>query len=257
MNRYALKIEYDGTAYHGWQKQKKCVTVQGEIELAFSKLLGSHVNIFGAGRTDTGVHAVGQVAHVDLEKKWFPGELQGALNFFLKKTPISILEASSVDENFHSRFSAKSRIYEYKILIRRAPLTLQKNRYWHLTRNQDTKSMEIGSKYLIGTHDFTTFRSSICQANSPIKTIDSILIKEKSSSNEKIIVIEIKARSFLHNQVRSIVGSLEKVGSQKWKPEQIRFILETRDRRECGSLAPPEGLYLKSVIYGNQIFVKN
>ena len=257
MNRYALKIEYDGTNYHGWQKQKQCKTIQGEIELAFSKFLGHPVNVSGSGRTDSGVHALGQVAHVDLKKKWPPEEIQGALNYFLKNTLISILKVSTVDESFHSRFSAKSRSYEYKILVRRAPLTFQKNRCWHLNRNQDISRMEDGAKHLIGTHDFTTFRSSICQANSPIKTIDSILFKEKYLPSGKLIVIECTARSFLHNQVRSIVGSLEKVGSRKWNSEHIKLILESKDRKQCGSVAPPEGLYLKNITFGNRIFEKN
>ena len=257
MNRYALKIEYDGTAYHGWQKQLECKTIQGEIELAFSKFLGHSVNVSGSGRTDTGVHALGQIAHVDLEKNWLPEEIQGAMNFFLKRTTISILAVCIVDENFHSRFSAKSRIYEYKLMIRRAPLTLQKNRFWHLNRPQDLDRMEVAAKHLIGTHDFTTFRSSICQANSPVRTIDSISFKEKNLPNGRLVVIECKAKSFLHNQVRSIVGSLEKVGSHKWKPEYIKFILESADRKKCGSLAPPQGLYLKNITYENGIFTKN
>ena len=254
MNRYALKIEYDGTAYHGWQKQPQCKTIQGEIEIAFSKFVGCPVNVSGSGRTDTGVHALGQVAHVDLEKKWVPEEIQGALNFFLKKTSISILQVTIVDENFNSRFSAKSRSYEYKLLVRRAPLTLQKNRYWHLTRPQDISRMEVAAKYLIGTHDFTAFRSSICQANSPIRTVDSISFKEKDLPNGKLIVIEFEARSFLHNQVRSLVGSLEKVGNQKWKPEYIKFVLESKNRKLCGPLAPPQGLYLRKITYENGIF---
>ncbi len=257
MTRYALKIEYDGTFFHGWQKQKECRTIQEEIELAFSKFLNPSVNISGSGRTDSGVHALGQVAHVDLQKEWLPDELQGALNFFLKKSLISILAVRKVGKNFHARYSAKFRIYEYKILIRKAPLTLLQNRYWHLNRSQDIKNMEIGAKYLIGTHDFTTFRSSICQANSPIKTIDSIVIKEKSLPNGHAIVIECIAKSFLHNQVRSIVGSLEKVSSNKWKPEHIKFILEAKDRKECGPVAPPEGLYLRNVTYEDAIFKEN
>ena len=257
MPRYALKIEYDGTSYHGWQKQKQCETVQGVLESAFSKFLDQSVKIYGSGRTDSGVHALGQVAHVDLEKKWLPEEIQGALNFFLKKTLISILEVKKVDDNFHARFSAKSRIYEYMILIRKAPLTLHNNKYWHIKKSQDIENMKAGANYLIGTHDFTTFRSSICQSNSPIKTIDSILIKEKDFPNGHLIMIECKARSFLHNQVRSIVGSLEKVGSKKWEPERIKNILESKDRKECGPLAPPQGLYLRDIKYEERIFKHN
>ena len=225
MPRYALKIEYDGTSYHGWQKQKDCKTIQGEIESAFSRFLDHPASISGSGRTDSGVHATGQVAHVDLRKKWPTKELLGALNFFLKESLISILAVKEIDESFHSRFSAISRIYEYKILIRKAPLTLQKNKFWHLNRLQNIKTMAIGAKFLIGTHDFSAFRSSICQAKSPVKTIDSILIKEKMLHGDHLIIIECKARSFLHNQVRSIVGSLEKVSSERWRPEHIKYIL--------------------------------
>jgi tRNA pseudouridine38-40 synthase len=254
MNRYALKIEYDGTTYHGWQKQKECKTIQGELEFAFSRFLGQPANVFGSGRTDSGVHALAQVAHVDLEKEWLPEKIQGALNFFLKNVPISILSVSKVCKDFHARFSAKYRIYEYKILIRRAPLTLHKNRYWHLNMTQNTQRMETGARFLIGTHDFTTFRSSICQAKSPVKTLDRILISGSSIANEQLICLEFKARSFLHNQVRSLVGSLEKVGSNRWSPEHIKFILESKDRNNCGPLAPPHGLYLKEIKYENQIF---
>ena len=249
INRYLLRIEYDGTSFHGWQKQKDCKTVQGEIELAFCKLVGTNVNVIGAGRTDTGVRAFYQIAHVDLEKDWIPAKLEGALNFFLKKIPISILEVKEVDNNFHARFSATSRIYEYKILIRQAPLVLQKNRYWHIWRNLEIEQMIEASNFLVGTHDFTTFRSSICQSSSPVKTIDQICIKEEIIDDEKIIKFHFQARSFLHNQVRSIVGSLEKVGSKKWLPNYIKTILDKKDRKKCGPIAPPEGLYLKKIFY--------
>ena len=249
MNRFFLKIEYDGTLYHGWQKQKDCKTIQGEIELAFYSLIGKNVNIFGSGRTDTGVHAYCQIAHVDLEKDWVPEKLGNALNFFLKNTQISILEVKKVYNNFHARFSALARIYEYKILIRRAPLALKQKRFWHVWKNLEIGPMIEASDFLIGTHDFTTFRSSMCQSNSPIKTIDQIFIKEEQKENEKIIFFEIKARSFLHNQVRSIVGSLEKVGSKKWLPNYLKTILDKKDRQKCGPIAPPHGLYLKKIIY--------
>ena len=249
MNRYLLRIEYDGTSYHGWQKQKDCSTIQGEIVLAFYKLIGKNVKVTGSGRTDTGVHAKNQIAHVDLNKDWIPAKLEGALNFFLKKNPISILEVKKVDNNFHARFSATSRIYEYKILIRRAPLVLQKKRYWHVWRNLEVEYMIEASSFLEGTHDFTTFRSSICQSNSPIKTIDQICIKEEIIDDEKIIIFQFKAKSFLHNQVRSIVGSLEKVGSKKWMPNYIKTILNKKDRQKCGPIAPPEGLYLKKIFF--------
>ncbi len=249
MNKFSLKIEYDGTLYHGWQKQKDCKTIQGEIELAFYSLVGNKISVVGSGRTDAGVHAYGQIAHVDLEKDWIPDKLENALNFFLKKKPISILKVKKVDNNFHARFSALARIYEYKILIRKAPLTLQKNRFWHIWKNLELKQMIEASNFLIGTHDFTTFRSSMCQATSPIKTMDQICIKEEINEHEKIITLQFKARSFLHNQIRSIVGSLEKVGSKKWDSIQLKTILDQKDRQKCGPIAPPNGLYLKKIIY--------
>ena len=249
MNRFSLKIEYDGSLYHGWQKQIDTKTIQGEIEQAFYNLIGKKINVVGSGRTDKGVHAYCQIAHVDLERDWRPEKLEGALNFFLKNVPISILEVKSVENSFHARFSAIYRIYEYKILIRKAPLVLQKNRYWHIWRNLNVSNMIEATNFLIGTHDFTTFRSSICQSISPIKTIDQICIKEEIKEEEKIIVFQFKARSFLHNQVRSIVGSLEKVGSLKWEPKYIKQILKEKNRQRCGPLAPPDGLYLKKIVY--------
>jgi len=249
MKRFFLKIEYDGTLYHGWQKQKNCKTIQGEIEYAFNQLTGKNVNLTGSGRTDAGVHAYCQIAHVDLEKDWLPEKLQGALNFFLKKIPISILEVKKVDNNFHARFSAIHRVYQYKIFIRRAPLVLHNKRYWHIWKNLDTENMIKASNFLLGTHDFTTFRSSICQSNSPIKTLDKIKIKHKIKNDKKIVVLQFKARSFLHNQVRSIVGSLVNVGLKKWEPDYLKTILDKKDRRKCGPIAPPEGLYLKKIKY--------
>lgn len=249
MKRFFLKIEYDGTLYHGWQKQKNCKTIQGEIEYAFNQLTGKNVNLIGSGRTDAGVHAYCQIAHVDLEKDWLPEKLQGALNFFLKKIPISILEVKKVDNNLHARFSAIYRVYQYKIFIRRAPLVLNNKRYWHIWKNLDTENMIKASNFLLGTHDFTTFRSSICQSNSPIKTLDKIKIKHKIKNDKKIVVLQFKARSFLHNQVRSIVGSLVNVGLKKWEPYYLKTILDKKDRRKCGPIAPPEGLYLKKIKY--------
>ena len=169
-------------------------------------------------------------------------------SIFSKKIPISILEVKEVDNNFHARFSATSRIYEYKILIRQAPL-VAKNRYWHIWRNLEIEQMIEASNFLVGTHDFTTFRSSICQSSSPVKTIDQISIKEEIIDDEKIIKFHFQARSFLHNQVRSIVGSLEKVGSKKWLPNYIKTILDKKDRKKCGPIAPPEGLYLKKIFF--------
>ena len=253
MFRYALKIEYDGSNYHGWQIQKNHLTVQGRIQDAFSNFTILENGITGSGRTDTGVHATGQIAHVDLREEWSPQKLQDALNFFLKNSAVSILEVMKVPMDFHARFSAKERYYEYKISVRDAPLALERQRCWHLRRPQNIHSMRLAAKHLKGTHDFTTFRSSICQSKSPIKTLDYIQIEIEDLHVGYQLILKFKARSFLHNQIRSIVGSLEKVGSEKWKPEHIFKILKDKDRSSCGPVAPPYGLYLTKVTYDQKL----
>ena len=245
MKRFFLKIEYNGTLYHGWQKQKNCKTIQGEIEYAFNQLTGKNVNLTGSGRTDAGVHAYCQIAHVDLEKDWLPEKLQGALNFFLKKIPISILEVKKVDNNFHARFSAIHRVYQYKIFIRRAPLVLHNKRYWHIWKNLDIENMIKASNFLLGTHDFTTFRSANCQSDSPIKTLDEVKIS-KSGEN---IYFGFVAKSYLHHQIRSLVGSIKLVGEETWTIDHLENALKARDRTMCGALAPPDGLYFMEVKY--------
>ena len=254
MFRYALKIEYDGTLFHGWQKQSQLKTVQGEINLALRNLDNLSEGVTGAGRTDAGVHATGQVAHVDMNTEWEPIKLQNALNYYLKPRPIAIVGAVKVNSNFHSRFSAQERYYLFKILIRPAPLTLDKNRFWHVRRHLDVKKMVEGASYLIGRHDFTTFRSSSCQAKSPIKTIEKIIINETEIELGSVIEIRLKAQSFLHNQVRSIAGTLEKVGSGNWVPEQVGAALSKKNRTACGPVAPPMGLYLTKINYREPIF---
>ena len=214
MFRYALKIEYMGTFFHGWQRQENLETVQGAINSALKNLDPICNGITGAGRTDAGVHATGQVAHLDLKKNWDLIPLQNALNFYLKPKLIAIVGVAKVAPDFHSRFSAVKRHYLFKIMNRPAPLTLEKNRFWHVGRPLDIKRMEQAASYLIGKHDFTTFRSSLCQAKSPIKSIDQIRISKKISTMGTTIEVQLEARSFLHNQVRSIVGTLEKVGSK-------------------------------------------
>ena len=254
MKRYFLKIEYNGNNFHGWQKQINHQTVQGCINDAIKKLLKQNVDVVGAGRTDAGVHARGQVAHIDLNNEWDTFKLMQAINFYLKPNLISINSISKVDEDLHARFSAIERHYIFRIFIRRTPLALDKNFFLHINRKIDVQRMIEGSKFLIGTHDFTTFRSSICQAKSPIKTLNEINFNIIKLENAEIVDIELKARSFLHNQVRSIIGSLINVGIGKWQPSKIKKILDSKDRTECGPVTSPHGLYLINVIYPIKIF---
>ena len=243
-----------GTNFHGWPKQKNLETVQGAINSALKNLDALSNGVTGAGRTDAGVHATGQVAHLDLQKNWDLTRLQHALNFYLKPKLIAIVGVAKVDSYFHSRFSAVKRHYIFKIINRPAPLTLEKNRFWHVGRPLDVQRMEQAASYLIGKHDFTTFRSSLCQAKSPIKTIDQIKIFETISKIGSTIEVQLEARSFLHNQVRSIVGTLEKVGSKVWPPERVESALASRNRSECGPVAPPSGLYLTHIDYPRNVF---
>jgi len=254
MKRYFLKIEYNGNNFHGWQKQINHLTVQGCIIEALKKLSKQNVDVVGAGRTDAGVHARGQVAHIDLDNEWDTFKLMQAINFHLKPNLITINSISKVEEDLHARYSATERHYLFRIFVRRTPLTLDKNFFLHLTKKIDVKKMIEASKFLIGTHDFTTFRSSICQAKSPIKTLNEINFNIIKLEDGEIIDIELKARSFLHNQVRSIVGSLINVGSEKWKPSKIKNILACKDRNQCGPVVSPHGLYLIKVVYPIEVF---
>ena len=254
MPRYALKIEYEGSKFSGWQSQKDQLTVQGEIETALSSFEPSSPRIFGAGRTDSGVHATGQVAHVDLPKLWDPFRLMEAINFNLKPNPIAIVSASEVSSNWHARFSAINRHYRYRLVYRRAPLTHQRGLVWQVKHPLDLKKMREASLFLIGTHDFTTFRSTICQAKSPIKTIDSIEINEREVPNGLEYEFLVKAPSFLHNQIRSFVGTLERVGAGRWSPLKVKTILEKCSRSSCGPVCSPSGLYLTNVIYTENPF---
>jgi len=254
MKRFFLKIEYDGTYFHGWQKQKNHITIQGCINEAINKFSKEKVEVVGAGRTDAGVHAKGQIAHLDLEKNWDENQLTKAINFYLKPNLISINSIAKVDQKLHARFSAIERQYIFRIFIKKTPLALKKNFFLHLNKEIDIKKTKEASKYLIGTHDFTTFRSSICQSQSPIKTLNDINFKIKKNDEGKIIDVELKAKSFLHNQVRSIIGSLIKVGNGSWPPSKIKEILLEKDRRTCGPVVPPHGLYLNKVIYPQKIF---
>ena len=245
MPRYKLTIEYDGSPFVGWQRQARGRSVQGSIEEALFKLTGQTVTVRGAGRTDAGVHALGQVAHFDLDRDWAGEKLQGGLNAHLRPDPVAVLRAEPASPVFDARFSATRRHYGYRIVNRRAPLALQRARAWRVARPLDAHAMHDAAQELVGTHDFTTFRAVGCQAKSPVKTIDGLDVRREGDE----ILVEVSARSFLHNQVRSIVGSLKLVGEGKWRPADIRRALEARDRAGCGPVAPPDGLYLCAVDY--------
>ena len=254
MPRYALKIEYDGAPFAGWQRQSHAPSVQESIECALGKLEASVPSIAAAGRTDAGVHALGQVAHCDLQQDWDPFRLSEALNYHLKPHPIAILQCANVSDDWHARFSAIERRYRYSITCRRAPLVHQRGFSWRVNHRLDVENMRNGAAYLIGNHDFTTFRSTMCQANNPVKTISEIVIEDREVSGGTEIVANIRARSFLHNQVRSIMGTLERVGAGSWHPDQVNSALKACDRAACGPVAPPDGLYLTSVGYEEEVF---
>ncbi len=243
--RYRLTVEYDGRPFVGWQRQENGPSVQGALEEAIFKLCGERVTVHGAGRTDAGVHALGQAAHFDLVKEFTGGRIRDALNHHLKPAPVAVLEASVAPQDFSARFSATARHYLYRILCRRAPAALDAGRVWHVVRALDADAMHASAQALVGLHDFTTFRAAECQAKSPVKTLDRL---DVSRVGEEVHV-NASARSFLHNQVRSIVGSLKLVGEGKWVPRDMKRALEARDRAECGPVAPPEGLYLVRVDY--------
>jgi len=246
MPRYRITIEYDGTPFAGWQIQPVSPSVQGALTEAILRFSGESVVVKGAGRTDAGVHALGQVAHFDLAKDWDPLRVREAVNFHLKPAPVVVLECAAAESDFDARFSATQRHYLYRILTRRGPPALDRNRVWWLTTRLDAEAMREAAGLLIGRHDFTTFRAAGCQAKSPLRTLDRLDVDRDGSE----ICIRASARSFLHNQVRSMVGSLKLVGEGKWSPEDLRRALEARDRAECGPVAPAAGLYLVRVDYG-------
>ena len=249
MPRYALKIEYDGAPFVGWQRQQNQVSVQGSIEKALSNLENKGHTIAGAGRTDAGVHAKCQVAHCDLNKEWEPFRLSEALNFHLRPLPVAVIDCALVDKDWHARFSALERKYLFRLLVRRAPSTHEAGLVWQIGHSLDLSKMVEASKYLLGKHDFTTFRSSMCQAKSPIKTLDEIKIDRIEGWSGEEFRFQLRARSFLHNQVRSFVGTLERVGAGSWNPVDVKKALEARDRSACGPVSPPHGLYLTDVVY--------
>jgi len=245
MPRYRLTVEYEGSPFSGWQRQDNAPSVQEALEDAVYDLSAERVTVTGAGRTDAGVHARGQVAHFDLEKEFSPDTIRDALNAHLRPRPIAVVEAAIAAEDFHARFSATMRHYEYRILCRRAPPALDRGFVWHVERKLDADAMHGAAQALVGQHDFTTFRSVQCQAKSPVKTLDRL---DVSTRGEEIAVYA-RARSFLHHQVRSIVGSLKLVGEGKWSASDLRRALNARDRGACGPVAPSEGLTLLKVDY--------
>ena len=249
MPRFALKIEYNGQGFYGWQRQNSLPTIQGEIEQALAKLEPNLPNIRAAGRTDTGVHGLGQVAHCDMLKDWKTDRLKGALNFHLQPAKISVIDCAQVEPDWHARFSATSREYLFRIVCRAAPVTHDAGLVWQLRHPLDVEAMREGALQLLGTHDFTTFRSTMCQAATPIKTLDAINIQLHSYPGGTEVRFHVRARSFLHNQVRSLVGSLERVGAHSWKPNQVGDALRAKDRSACGPVCPPDGLYLEHVSY--------
>lgn len=245
MPRYKLTVEYDGTPFAGWQRQANGPSVQGELERAACALVGSPVAVRGAGRTDAGVHAIGQVAHIDLPKPYRTDTVRDALNAHLRPHPIAVVAAEEVPAAFDARMSAVRRHYLYRILNRRPPLTLRADRAWLVKRPLDAAAMHEAAQGLVGRHDFSTFRDADCQAASPIRTLDALQVTREGTAIE----VRASARSFLHRQVRSMVGSLERVGAGKWTAADLRDALESRDRARCGTVAPAAGLYLTRVDY--------
>jgi tRNA pseudouridine38-40 synthase len=243
--RYKLTLEYDGGPYMGWQWQDHGPSVQGAVEAAVAKLDGGAREVYGSGRTDSGVHALAQVAHVDLVKNLRADKVRDAINFHLGEHPISILDAEVVDDEFHARFDARERRYLFRILDRRPRLALNRGRVWRVPVTLDADAMDHAAKVLIGRHDFTSFRDTACQAKSPVKTLDMARVSRVGDE----IHCEFAARSFLHKQVRSMVGSLVEVGLGKWNRADMKAVLAARDRTECGPVSPPDGLYLVSVAY--------
>ena len=245
MTRWKLTVEYDGTPFVGWQRQDNGPSVQAALEDAVFAFCGERVVAQGAGRTDAGVHAAGQVAHVDIARESSADTVRDALNFHLKPAPVAVLSAVAVGEEFHARFSAIGRAYRYRIVNRRAPLALELGRAWHLVQPLDAARMHEAAQLLVGNHDFTSFRSSICQAPSPVKTLDRLDVARHGEAIE----IVAEARSFLHHQVRNMAGTLKLVGEGKWQPRDVAAALAARDRAKAGPTAPPEGLCLERVAY--------
>ncbi len=254
MYRFALKIEYHGAPFVGWQRQIGLKSVQGAVEAALAKIEPRAHKIAAAGRTDAGVHALAQIAHCDMEKAWEPFRLSEALNYHLKPLPVAVIACVPVTDAFHARFSALERQYLFRILVRRAPATHLAGLVWQVKRPLDLDAMRAGARHLIGRHDFTTFRSTICQSDSPIKTMDRLDIAAVETVAGTEVHFDVRARSFLHNQVRSFVGTLERVGGGSLQPDDVKKALDARDRAACGPVSPPHGLYLAHVDYADDPF---
>jgi tRNA pseudouridine38-40 synthase len=247
MPRYRLLIEYDGRPYHGFQAQAALPSVQGALEAAIKKFCGEDLRVSAAGRTDTGVHATGQVVHVDLAKAWPADTVRNALNFHLMPNPIAVLAAEVAVGDWHSRFSAIGRRYRYRILNRMSPPALDQGRVWHVKKPLDAGAMHEAAQVLVGHHDFTTFRDLACQAKSPMKTLDVADVRREGEE----VILEFASRSFLHRQVRSMTGTLVEVGVGRWTKADVAAALAARDRKACGPVAPAEGLYLTGVSYNS------
>ncbi|HYM33255.1 MAG TPA: tRNA pseudouridine(38-40) synthase TruA [Candidatus Cybelea sp.] len=245
MPRYRITIEYDGTGFVGWQRQDNGASVQAALEDAIFAFAGERADVVGAGRTDAGVHALGQVAHFDLTREWPAATVMNAANFHVRPAPIAVLDCEIAAADFHARFSATARHYRYRIVNRAAPLALDRDRAWFVPQDLDAGAMGRAAKRLVGRHDFTSFRAAQCQAKSPVKTLD---VLDVVRSGEEIAVFA-SARSFLHNQVRAMVGSLKLVGEGRWSEEALGAALEARDRAAAGPTAPAAGLYLMRVDY--------
>ncbi len=246
MPRYRLTIEYDGRRYHGYQAQVGLASVQGALEAAVTAFCGEDARVHAAGRTDAGVHATGQVAHVDLEKAWPVATVRNALNAYLIEDAVVVLDAAVAPEGWHARFSAVERSYRYRILNRPSPPALENGHVWFVKKPLDAQAMHDAAQALVGHHDFTTFRDLACQANSPMKTLDVASVRREGEE----VVLEFAARSFLHRQVRSMTGSIAEVGVGRWTADDLKAALQAADRKACGPVAPADGLYLTKVSYG-------
>jgi len=249
MPRFAFRIEYHGAPFCGWQRQRGQPSVQAAIETALARLDPDQPAIAAAGRTDTGVHATGQVAHADLTRDWDPARLMEAVNHHLRPAPVAVTACARVPDDFHARFSATERQYLFRLVSRRAPLVLEAGLVWQVRHPLALKPMQEAARALVGHHDFTTFRASLCQAATPMKTLDELSITETPLALGSEFRFTLRARSFLHNQVRSMVGTLERVGVGAWPPERVAEALAARQRTACGPVSPPEGLYLTGVRY--------
>jgi len=245
MQRYKIKIEYDGTSFVGWQFQKNGLSIQEVLQKAIFNFSKEKVAVIGAGRTDSGVHALEQVAHFDLKKKVEKNKFLPALNQHIGNKPVTILKINKVGKKFHARFDAKKRTYQYLIINRQSPLALQKNKAWHIRKKLDLNAMKNSAKFLLGTHDFSTFRSSSCNAKSPIKTMEKISIKK----NKDKITLQFISKSFLQQQVRSMVGCIKFLGDGKWNINDFKRSFKSKNRLKCAPPAPPYGLYLKEIKY--------